>query len=69
MVPGGVKFRGARMGADQRCYQVTLWLRSHTGPCSTYMLEDLEPHERAWSVLPGAEDPSADLPARPGWTP
>ena len=69
MVPGGVKFRGARMGADQRCYQVTLWLRSHTGPCSTYMLEDLEPHERAWSVLPGSEEPSADLPARPGWTP
>jgi len=69
MVPGGVKFRGARIGADQRCYQVTLWLRSHAGPCSTYMLEDLEPHERAWSVLPGSEDPSADLPARPGWTP
>ena len=76
LLPGSIKFRqginpdkGKPWGADQRCYQVTLWLRSHTGPCSTYMLEDLEPHERAWSVLPGSEDPSADLPARPGWTP
>jgi len=67
-VPGGVKFRGSRMGADSRCYQVTLWLRDHKGPCSTYMLDDLEPHERAWVVPPGSEDPSADLPAAPGWT-
>ena len=76
LLPGSIKFRrginpdtGKPWGADSRCYQVSLWLRGHTGPCSTYMLEDLEPHERAWSVLPGSEDPSADLPARPGWSP
>ena len=75
LLPGSIKFRrginpdtGKPWGADSRCYQVSLWLRGHTGPCSTYMLEDLESHVRAWVVPPGSEDPSADLPARPGWS-
>jgi len=56
LVPGGVKFRGASHGADSRCYQVTLWLRGHTGPCAVHLLDDLTPAERSWSKLPGTED-------------
>lgn len=56
LVPGGVKFRGASHGADSRCYQVTLWLRGHKGPCAVHLLDDLTPGERSWSKLPGTED-------------
>jgi SAM-dependent methyltransferase len=42
--------------ADSRCYQVTLWLRGHSGPCSTYLLDDLDASERAWVVPPGTEE-------------
>jgi len=56
LVPGGVKFRGASHGADSRCYQVTLWLRGHTGPCSVHLLDDLTAAERSWTKLPGTED-------------
>ena len=56
LVPGGVKFRGSTQGADSRCYQVTLWLRGHTGPCAVHLLDDLTPAERSWTKLPGTED-------------
>jgi hypothetical protein len=55
LVPGGVKFRGPGEGADSRCYQVTLWLRGHTGPCSVHLLDDLTAAERQWTVPPGSE--------------
>jgi hypothetical protein len=58
IVPGNVGFRGPGQGNDTRCYQVTLWLRDHTGPCSVYMLDDLPPSARSWSVPPGTEEPS-----------
>jgi hypothetical protein len=56
LIPGGVKFRGAKQGADSRCYQVTLWLRDHKGPCAVHLLGDLTPAERSWTTLPGTED-------------
>jgi len=56
LVPGGVKFRGASHGTDARCYQVTLWLRGHTGPCAVHLLEDIKAKDRSWTKLPGAED-------------
>jgi hypothetical protein len=58
LVPGGVKFRGPHVGADSRCYEVTLWLRDHTGPCSVYMLDDMSAADRQWVVPPGTEQPS-----------
>jgi hypothetical protein len=56
LIPGGVKFRGSKQGADSRCYQVTLWLRGHKGPCAVHLLDDLTPAERSWTTLPGTED-------------
>jgi hypothetical protein len=58
LVPGGVGFRGPGGGNASDCYQVTLWLRDHTGPCSVYLLDDLPPSARSWSVPPGTEEPS-----------
>jgi phage FluMu protein Com len=66
-----VKGCGAKLkawGADSRCYQVTLWLRGHAGPCSVHLLDDLDARARSWRVPPGSEEPSAELPAAPGWT-
>lgn len=55
LVPGGVKHRGPGEGADSRCYQVTLWLRGGQPPSSVYLLDDLSPAERSWTVPPGSE--------------
>jgi hypothetical protein len=73
-VPGSVKFRtgknaatGKAWGADSRCYQATLWLRGHKGPATSYMLPWLDSAARRWDVPPGTEEPSAELPAAPGW--
>ena len=71
LVPGSVGFRGPRMATDSRCYQATLWLRDHAGPCELDMLPG-PPDGRAswrWTVPPGSEEPSEDMPAAPGWTP
>src|SRR5690606_28357830 len=70
LVPGSVHFRGRGGGSDSRCYQASLWLRRHTGPTLVEMLPG-PPDGRAswrWTVPPGSEEPSADLPAAPGWT-
>jgi hypothetical protein len=56
-------------GSDQRCYQVSLWLRDHEGPTALHMLPELDAAARRWTVPPGSEDPSEDLPAAPGWAP
>ena len=78
MVPGSVGFRGRSRGADLRSYQATLWLRGHEGPAETVLLP--EPPMRAkkgklsrssswhWDVPPGTEEPSAEMPAVPGWS-
>lgn len=73
-IPGSIKFRvgsnprtGKTWGADSRCYQATLWLRGHKGPAASQMLPWLPAEARRWTVLPGTEDPSADLPAAPSW--
>jgi hypothetical protein len=84
LVPGTVSHDGTSSVASD-CYQVTLWLRGHDGPCSEYLL-DVEPEDAnrdagilkrggapykcwRWTVPPGSEDPSSDLPAAPGWAP
>ena len=74
LVPGSVQFRrgtnpknGKRWGSDQRCYQASLWLRGHPGPTAVELLPD-PPDGRAswrWTVPPGSEDPSDELPAAP----
>jgi hypothetical protein len=56
-------------GSDQRCYQVSLWLRGHEGPTALHMLPELDAAARRWTVPPGSEKPSPDLPAAPGWAP
>lgn len=56
LIPSTIKFRGPGKGAASDCYQVTLWLRGHTGPCAVHLLEDLTPGERSWTRLPGTED-------------
>lgn len=63
---------GARLkswGSDSRCYQVSLWLRGHEGPTALHLLPDLDAAARRWTVPPGSEEPSEDLPAAPGWSP
>lgn len=66
-VPGSVRFRGRGHGADARCYQATLWMRGHKGPASAHMLPWLEAPARGWTMPPGTEEPSTELPAAPGW--
>lgn len=75
-IPGSIRFRsgtnpksGKPYGADSRCYQVTTWRRGHTGPAACTMLPWLPSEARRWRVVPGTEEPSEDLPARPGWQP
>jgi hypothetical protein len=67
LVPGSVGFRGPGQGTDARCYQVSLWLRGHDGPTEVHLLPELPAHARRWTVPPGSEEPSDDLPAAPGW--
>jgi hypothetical protein len=56
-------------GSDSRCYQVSLWLRGHEGPTALHLLPELTAAERRWTVPPGSEEPSEELPAAPGWSP
>jgi len=56
-------------GSDSRCYQVSLWLRGHSGPTALHMLPELSADERRWIVEPGSEEPSEDYPPAPGWSP
>jgi hypothetical protein len=84
LVPGTVSHDGTS-SVSSDCYQVTLWLRGHDGPCAEYLL-DVEPEDAnrevgvlkrggapykcwRWIVPPGSEDPCEDLPAAPGWEP
>jgi len=53
--------------ADSRCYIATLWLRGHEGPTALHMLPELDAAARRWTVPPGSEDPSSELPSAPGW--
>jgi SAM-dependent methyltransferase len=55
-LPGSVSFREDGK-ADSRCYEATLWLRDHKGPCSRYLLPELPSEDRRWSVPPGSETP------------
>ena len=70
LLPGDVSFR-ADGRKDSRCYEATLWLRGHTGPCSRYLLTELEAHERRWLAPPGSESPATarelGLPLAPGY--
>jgi hypothetical protein len=65
---GPVSFDGTG-STDTCCYLATLFLRRHSGPTSTLTLRELTAAERRWTVPPGSEDPSEDLPAAPGWSP
>lgn len=53
-IPGPVSFREDGK-SDARCYEATLWLRDHTGPCSRYLLPELSSQDRRWTVPPGSE--------------
>lgn len=73
-IPGSIRFRtgtnpktGKLYGADSRCYQVTHWQANVSQHCELTMLPWLRSEARRWRVVPGTEDPSEDLPARPGW--
>jgi hypothetical protein len=69
-IPGSVSFTPDGKG-DARCYQVSLWLRDHDGPATLGLLPEPPGSGTCWrySVTPGTEEPSADLPAAPGWSP
>lgn len=82
VVPGTVSHDGTSAVASD-CYQVSLWLRGHTGP-TTEQLLDVEPKAEnlaagivkrngepyscwRWTVPPGSEEPCEDLPGVVGW--
>ena len=69
-VPGSVSFTSDGK-TDTRCYQISLWLRGHDGTTTLGRLPEPPNGAASWrySVTPGAEEPSEDLPAAQGWSP
>jgi len=69
-VPGSVSFTPDGK-ADARCYQVSLWLRDYSGATRQSRLPERANGAGSWrySIAPGSEEPSEDLPAAPGWSP
>lgn len=82
VVPGTVSHDGTSAVASD-CYQVSLWRRGHTGPTTEQLLDvepkaknlvagivkrGGEPYSCwRWTVPPGSEEPSEDLPGVVGW--
>ena len=84
MIPGTVSHDGTSSVASD-CYQASLWLRGFEGETVVQLLDaepeeanlaagivkrNGEPYRCwRWTVPPGSEDPSEDLPGAPSWRP